>query len=365
MLKRLVLTLLCFGALVLSAADWAQWRGPERNGKSTEKNWLSQWPSKGPKLLWEANVGKGFSAFTIAGGRAYISGNKDNQDSIYCFDIKTGKEVWVHRFAEPLHPKYYPGGTSASISIHDGIAYSFSKSGKAYALDAVTGKIKWSNDINKTTGIEMPTWGFASTPLILKDRIILNAGKSGVCLNREDGKLIWKSANEKSGYSTPCPINENLVAIFGNHSLYAVNPENGKIKWQQEWKTKYGENNADVLIADGHIYLTATHDMGTAKFKLTESGLELVWKNKLGMQLNGLILHDGFLYGCDGRVNRKQGSFFCINDKDGKTVWNQDGIKGSSIFADGKLIIMTHSGELLVAEASSKAYKDNRKKYIF
>jgi outer membrane protein assembly factor BamB len=348
------------------AADWSQWRGPTRDGKSTETGWLSKWPESGPKVLWKKeNIGKGFSAFTIAKGKAYICGNKDNADTIYCFDAKTGKEFWTYKFPEPLLPKYYPGGTSASVTVHDGTTYSFSKTGKVYALNAETGKMRWTTDVVKAANNKQPTWGFASTPLIMGDKLILNCGKSGLCLDKETGKVLWKSADAKCGYSTPCPIDEKTVGIFSTDTLYAVEVDSGKIKWQQAWKTKYGENNADVLVYDNHLILTATHDMGTTLFKIGDKGLTPVWKNKLGMQLNGYILHEGFLYGSEGRVNKKPGSFYCLDAKTGKTMWNIDGMKAFATFADGKLIVMSISGELIIAEANPKGYKEISKIKVF
>ena len=100
------------------ALDWPRWRGPEMNGISKEKSWTTVWPKEGPKQLWKANVGMGLSSVSASEGSLYTMGNKDDGDTVYCFDATTGKEVWKHTYAEPLDPRYYEGGTSCTPTGH-------------------------------------------------------------------------------------------------------------------------------------------------------------------------------------------------------------------------------------------------------
>ncbi|HYF33642.1 MAG TPA: PQQ-binding-like beta-propeller repeat protein, partial [Prosthecobacter sp.] len=104
------------GVSVLQAADWPHWRGPARNGISEEKGWRSQWTGD-PKVLWEAEVGLGFSSFAVADGRVLATGHEDEKDTVFCLDAKTGKEIWKHSYPADLGDKYYEGGTSATPTI--------------------------------------------------------------------------------------------------------------------------------------------------------------------------------------------------------------------------------------------------------
>src|SRR5829696_318107 len=97
------------GLIVLLASqcvglDWPRWRGPDLNGISKETDWTLAWPKEGPKQLWKANVGMGFSSMTVGQGRVYTMGNKDDQDTVYCFDAASGEEIWKHTYKEPLNP---------------------------------------------------------------------------------------------------------------------------------------------------------------------------------------------------------------------------------------------------------------------
>src|SRR6202000_3412026 len=97
----------------LQANDWYRWRGPDLNGISTETNWQSQWPAEGPKRLWKASVGIGFSSMSVARGRVYTMGNDgEKTETVYCFDAATGATLWKHSYPCDLDPKYYEGGSS-------------------------------------------------------------------------------------------------------------------------------------------------------------------------------------------------------------------------------------------------------------
>src|SRR5437879_7524790 len=84
------LSLSLLAAAPLRAADWPHWRGPDFNGISKETGWQSSWPDDGPKRLWKASVGTGFSSITVSQNRAYTMGNADDTDTVYCFDATTG-----------------------------------------------------------------------------------------------------------------------------------------------------------------------------------------------------------------------------------------------------------------------------------
>ena len=113
------------------AADWPRYRGPNLDGISTETGWSVDWPATGPKQLWKTNVGIGFSSISVADGRAYTMGNRDNQDTVYCFDAASGQVLWKHSYPSKLDPKYYDGGPSATPTIDAGRVYTLSKEGRS------------------------------------------------------------------------------------------------------------------------------------------------------------------------------------------------------------------------------------------
>src|SRR5206468_8097617 len=118
-----------------SAADWPQWRGPARNGTSSETVGAT-WPADGPPVLWRASVGTGFSSFSISQGRVYTIGNANDQDTLWCFDAGTGKQIWKHTYDAKLGPQYYEGGPSSTPTVEADRLFTISKWGDVFCLDA-------------------------------------------------------------------------------------------------------------------------------------------------------------------------------------------------------------------------------------
>src|SRR5690606_14448176 len=118
----------------LYASDWYRWRGPDLNGISKETDWLAQWPAEGPKQLWKANVGTGFSSVSVSEGRVYTMGNENDTDTVYCLDAKTGKEIWKHSYPCPLDPNVYEGGPNATPILDGKNVFTLSRKGDLFCL---------------------------------------------------------------------------------------------------------------------------------------------------------------------------------------------------------------------------------------
>jgi outer membrane protein assembly factor BamB len=121
-----------------SGADWPQWRGPNRDGKSSEE---IKWPDGGPKVIWKASVGTGFSSVSVSQGRIYTMGNADEKDTIWCLDARTGKPIWQHSYDAALNPQYYEGGPGSTPTVHGNKVFTISKWGDVFCLDAVKGTV--------------------------------------------------------------------------------------------------------------------------------------------------------------------------------------------------------------------------------
>lgn len=350
-------------ALVVSApaSDWPQFRGPERNGISAEDDWTHTWPTEGPKKLWSAKVGTGFSSLSISGGKLYTQGNDQDQDSVTCLDAVTGAPAWRHTFASKLDPKYYAGGPSSTPTVHDGAVYTLSKSGQIFCLDAATGAVRWSH-LLADDKLKPPTWGFASSAVVVDDLVLFNVGKAGLALKRGDGSVAWTSGEGLPGYASPVPFTRDgaqLVAMFGTDTLRAVEVASGKLRWELPWKTNYGENSPNPLITADALLISTGHGLGTSWFTLGETGgPTLRWNNTaLGNHLNTSVLRDGHLYGFDGRVNKDAGHLGCLDVATGKELWSAP-LRGSLILAGKRLVIITLTGELVIASAEPDAYRE-------
>ncbi len=342
------------------AADWPNYRGPDYNGISQETDWQSDWDASGPKKLWQKSVGIGFSSTAVANGKAYTMGNtgkKGNVDIVYCFDAKTGKELWTHKYACDLAPKYYEGGTLSTPTIDGKRVYTLSKMGDLFCLNAENGTVIWHKELNKKMGYELPTWHLSSSALIIDDMLILNIGKAGLALNKNTGDLIWENGKEKCGYATPVAFTMEgtpSLALFAENSIIAVQQANGKKIWEYPWKTKHAVNAANPIVSGDKVFISSGYGRGCSLISVHGDHVHKVWENKLlCTQMNCAVLWKGYLYGFSEKTLE------CIKLADGTEQWKDKSMgKGSLVMTtDGRLILMSDKGELAVAQADPTAFK--------
>jgi len=365
------LVLIASLALCTRADDWPQWRGPARNGISQEKNWLDHFPDQGPPIAWKATVGLGFSSIVVANGKACTAGHANGLDTVFCFDALTGKEIWKQSYPSELGDKYFEGGTTSSPTLDGNHLYWLSRWGDLYCFDAASGKINWNRQLVKETEARVPSWGFSGAPTVFKNLLLLNVGDAGMAVDKETGKQIWKSGDGDAGYNTPLPVTrgDKTEIWFANGEAYlSVGPETGKEIWRMKWLTEYGVNASDPLAYADKVFISTGYGKGAALFKppITSDGQsEVIWKNRiLRTQLNGAVLIDKHLYGVDGDTTEKA-QLKCVEIETGKQVWAQpDFGTGGIIVADGKIIALAASGELMIAPVSTEGFKPTARAQI-
>jgi outer membrane protein assembly factor BamB len=356
-----------------SAEDWPHWRGPVYNGISKETGWLTSWPEDGPKVLWEKSIGIGFSSITVSNGRAYTMGNIDARDHVYCYDAATGNEIWNKSYECPLFNNLHEGGPCATPTVDGNSVYTFSKKGDIIRWDAATGDIVWQKNVQDEWGCKPPSWNFSSSPLIIGDTLILNAGIRGLALNKADGSLKWQNGPGTGAYATAVPFDldgKKSLAMLVADEFIGLDFETGKVLWQVPWQTHAQINATDVVISGNKMFVSTGYNVGCALYELKSGKPEEVYKNKeMSIQLNSAVLWKGDLYGFDGPIGMGgrpgRGNLKCMDFETGKVKWSQGGMgTGSLMLADGKLIILSEDGKLIIAEASPDSFKELASKQI-
>ena len=336
--------------------DWYRWRGPDLNGISKETGWNAQWPAEGPKQLWKASVGTGFSSFSVSDGRVYTMGNANSTDSAFCLDAHTGKVLWQHSYPCPLDPKNFEGGPCATPTVADGRVYIFSRKGDLFCLDAAKGSVLWSKNLNRELGLEIPTWGCASSVLVEGNLVVVNMGSAGASLDPASGKVVWASDKSPGAYATPVPLTiggDRCLAILSRQSLVAVKAAGGQAVWSYPWKTEYDVNSADPVVGGDQVFISGGYNHGGAVLKLSGQAPEKVWENKnMRNHFNTCVLWQGYLYGPDDSGLR----CLAFDTGDLKWTYGQFG-KGSLMIADGKLVALSEKGELIIAEPAPAEFK--------
>jgi outer membrane protein assembly factor BamB len=344
---------------VKSYADWPRWRGPDGNGISAEKDWNPEALSKNYRLVWKANVGIGFSSFSIKGEALYTMGNKNEQDTVYCINARTGKIIWHYSYPCSLgqHP-----GPRATPTIDGNWVYTLSRQGDLFCFSAADGKVRWQKNITGTFDVRPPQWGFAGSPVVEGELLLLNAGRSGIALDKKTGKKIWAGKSGIGGYATPVIYDykgKRYAAIFGQKELIAVEVKTGKEAWSYPWRTRYDVNASDPLIMGNQIFISSNYGAGCALLELNGNKPRVLWKNgNMSSHFSSFIYIDGYIYGNDGFAGSRGGTFRCLDSKNGEVVWSESLGFGSLIAADGKLILLNERGDLFIAKATPSSYEE-------
>lgn len=361
------LAILCAPALL--GEDWPQWRGPSRNGVSREKGWLTQWPDQGPPIAWRAEVGLGFTSIVVSKGKAVTAGHVGENDVVFCFDAATGRQVWKHEYPAELGDKFFEGGTTGTATFDGDRLYWLSRWGDLFCFNSSDGKVVWNRELQKEAEVKVPTWGFAGAPTVYQNRLILNIGEAGMAVDKATGKTIWESPKKEAGYSTPLPVERDgaIEVLLGNSQGYlAVEPAGGKLRWKMKWLTQYGVNAADPIPVGENIFISTGYGKGAALFKpMGEEEPTVLWKSKvLRTQLNPGVLVGKYIYGVDGDTTEKA-SLKCIEAETGTEKWKQEAFgSGGLIVADGHLIALGGTGELMVAPASPDEFKPSARAQV-
>lgn len=342
------------------AADWPQWRGPTRDGISTETGWSTQWPAGGPRQLWQLTVGTGCASVAVAAGRLFTMGNSNEQDTVYCFDATTGKAIWKYTYACPLNPRLFEGGPGATPTVDGDQVYTLSRVGHLHCLQTASGKLLWSKQLTNDFGGKVPTWGYAASPIVLENKVIFDAGApdaATIALDKLTGNVLWKSGTEGASYGTLMPFThagKTCLASFNAFGLIVRDAATGQELARYPWKTNYDINAATPIIAGDKIFISSGYNHGSALLQFSGDKLTTLWENKkMRNHFNSCVLWQGHLYGFDMET------LACMNFATGAVTWKQTGLgKGSLMLADGKLIIQAERGDLVIATVTPTAFKE-------
>jgi outer membrane protein assembly factor BamB len=371
MMSRRATTFAFTSALVLSLSaivsnraldDWPQWRGPNRDGISADTGLLKDWPQGGPPLAWKAaGAGEGYSSFAVTQGRVYTLGARGDTEYVLAYDAATGKRLW-----ETAHGRRFSNdrgdGPRATPTIDGDRLYAFGASGDLSALDAATGKTAWKINVLPEYGGSNITWGLSESPLVLSDRILVNAGGTIVALRKSNGSVIWRSASDEAGYSSAVLQKTGTVSqaiFFTSRRVLGVDVNSGRQLWNY---TKVANNTANIatpIVRGNRVFVSSAYGTGGALLELAPSGdnvsvREVYFTRRMMNHHATSILIGDYLYGFDNAI------LTALKFDTGEVAWQNRSVgKGSLAFADDRLYLYSENGVVGLAEASPTAYREH------
>jgi len=355
----------------LWAADWPQWRGPNRDGVCRETGLLQQWPKEGPKLLWEiSGLGPGYSSISIAKGRLYTMGDRGKEQFVYAYDLNTHQELWAAKVGGS-----HDDGPRCIPTVDGDLVYAIGTSGDVVCV--ADGKVVWTKNLLKDLGgASNPGWRFSESPLIDGDRLLCTPGGHKdviAALNKKTGAVIWqcpmpaigKNGKNEAGYAS-------IVISQGTGvKQYVTLTNEGTVGVSADGKFLWGYNrvanrvaNISTCVVDGdYVFTSSAYGTGSALLKLVPDGAgvkaeEVYWldQDKFQNHHGGFVKVGDYLYGGHGH---NLGKPTCIDFKSGKILWQADQPgKGSGcvLYADGNLYFRYENGLMALVEATPTKY---------
>ncbi len=362
----LVLAALLLAGRTTLCADWPQFRGPNRDGKSAETGLLKKWPEGGPQLLWSVeNLGHGYATVAVADGMLYTTGMEGEMGFLYAYSLD-GELRWKKQYG-----REWVGdrpGTRTTPTVNDGLIYVISAYGRLVCFDAGTSEEEWAVDTKQKFGARVVSWGIAEALLADGDNLICTPGGANatvVALNKKTGETVWISEGltDASAYCSPILVRRGdlrIIVTLTSGALVGINADTGELLWRRGRSSPYDIHAVSPVYENGRIYITSGYGGERGEMvELSEDGRSVTkrWTDSvLDCQHGGVIVHEGHVYGASDRNRR--GRWICLDLKTGQVAAETPAVgKGSITFADGKFYGYGENGTVGLINASPTDFR--------
>jgi outer membrane protein assembly factor BamB len=329
-----------------TGAGWPGFRGPHRDGIVPGVRIATDWSASPPVQLWRRPIGPGWSSFAVRGDLLYTQEQRGSDEIVACYNAATGKPVWRHRDAARFWESNAGAGPRATPTLGNGRVYTFGATGILNALDARNGAVVWSRNAASDTGMKVPGWGFASSPLVVDDAVIVAAAGKLAAYDLSTGKPRWFGPNGGDGYSSPQMFTIDGVAqilLMSAHGAASVAPADGTLLWEYPWPSNT-RIVQPALASDGGVLMSFGEALGGSGMRRVAvahgpggwTAAERWTSNGLKPNFNDFVVHHGHAFGFDGTI------LACIDLTDGKRKW-----KGGR-YGSGQLVLLPDQDVLLV-----------------
>jgi outer membrane protein assembly factor BamB len=346
-------------------AEWPGFRGPDRDSIVRNVRINTDWSASPPVAIWRRPIGPGWSSFAVDGDLLYTQEQRGEDEIVASYKVSTGEPVWQHGDRVRFWESNAGAGPRGTPTLNNGRVYAFGATGIVNALDAGNGKVLWSRNAATDTGIKIPDWGFASSPLVVDDIVVIAVSGQLVAYDARTGQQRWMGPKGGSGYSSPHLLTidgvPQIMLLRGSRTI-SVAPADGKLLWEHIWEPGVGIVQP-ALIPDGDVLITVGDAMGAIGMRRLAASkgpagwtVEERWTSRgLKPYFNDFVVHEGHAYGFDGSI------LACIDLADGTRKW-KGGRYGSGqlvlLAEQDVLLVVSEEGELALVGATSDGYRE-------
>jgi len=351
---------------VEGAIGWPSYLGPTGNCVSAETGLLPAFPPEGPKMLWQRETGSGYSSPVVIDAGLIVQHRMGDEELVECLDPVSGETLWKFAYETTYRCPYeYSSGPYSTPAISGQRLVTVGAQGQCHCLDMATGELIWRRLLHEDYRVPDGLFAVGTSPCIDDGRVILCLGAEQdnagiVALDLATGKTLWTATDHGASYATPVTAAIHGLRwcfVFTADGLVAVDPENGTVRWMETFGVGRHPDSANAVspvVWQDLVMVSAGPGPGNLCLRiLPNGGRETIWKNRRAVdsQFNRQIVVDGFVYGFTSKWNRSA-SLICVDLRDGSVqwAWPSDLMRGSGLWADGRLILLGELGHLALVD---------------
>lgn len=374
-MKKTTTTLLALAMVTAGSLDagadtgmrWSQWRGPSRSGEVGGP----EWPPNLDQLAddWNVELGKGYSGPVVSDSAVFVAETIDEEtEGARAYDRLTGREIWSTtwpgRGKVPFFAKKN-GDWIRSTPAFDGASlYVGGMEEVLHRIDAPSGRILWTIDFPKRYGTPVPSFGFASSPLVDGDNLFVQAANSIIKIDKHSGETLWRAlvsdASMTSNGAFSSPVLATLAGhrhllVQTRHTLYGLDPATGDVFWSRDVPNFRGMNILTPTVWKDSI-ITSTYRNRTHLFTVTQDAesrptIEETWTYKSPGYMSSPVVIDDAVY-----LHLGNGRLTSIDLETGESGWTSSplGDYWSLAFQGDQILALTEAGDLHLLRANSE-----------